>query len=93
MTATHASPEGSPWPQRDPELTALWLWRGPEGERHSTAEIGRLMKLSKNALAKRAHRLGLARSSPVHRSEHPPSPQRRALPVARHTLPPLASER
>jgi GcrA cell cycle regulator len=67
-------------------LRALWL------EGHSTAEIGRRMAVSKNAVVGKAHRLGLAaRPSPIRRdgSAAPPRP----LPPRRTqgpTLPPLA---
>jgi hypothetical protein len=94
MSARHSSPPGSPWPERDAELMELWLWRGPEGEAHSTVEIGRRMKLSKHALVGRAHRLGLpGRESPIRRSERPVSPKGPARSVGAHTLPPLPSQR
>ncbi len=66
-------------------LRALW------GEGHSTAEIGRRMNVSKNAVVGKAHRLGLvARPSPIRREaatsvSRPPSPRRAVGP----TLPPL----
>ena len=57
------SPRDSPWPARDEELRALW------GEGLSTEEIGRRMKLSKNAVVGRAHRIFLAsRPSPIRRN-------------------------
>jgi GcrA cell cycle regulator len=50
---------GSPWPERDPELKDLWLWRGSEGEQHSASEIGDRMGLSKGTIMGRASRTGL----------------------------------
>ncbi|MBN9508336.1 MAG: GcrA cell cycle regulator [Alphaproteobacteria bacterium] len=67
-------------------LRALWL------EGHSTAEIGRRMAVSKNAVVGKAHRLGLAaRPSPIRRDG--PAGSTRTLPPRRTlgpTLPPLA---
>jgi GcrA cell cycle regulator len=67
-------------------LRALWL------EGHSTAEIGRRMAVSKNAVVGKAHRLGLAaRPSPIRREAG--SALARPLPPRRAhgpTLPPLA---
>ncbi len=67
-------------------LRALW------DEGHSTAEIGRRMAVSKNAVVGKAHRLNLpARPSPIRRDAtggvavRPPSPRR----VTGPTLPPL----
>ena len=66
-------------------LRALWA------EGHSTAEIGRRMNVSKNAVVGKAHRLALvARPSPIRREgavgvARPPSPRRAVGP----TLPPL----
>ena len=66
-------------------LRTLWA------EGHSTAEIGRRMVVSKNAVVGKAHRLGLvARPSPIRREmapsvERPRSPRRAVGP----TLPPL----
>ncbi|RVT99163.1 GcrA cell cycle regulator [Rhodovarius crocodyli] len=62
-------------------LRALW------SEGHSTAEIGRRMGVSKNAVVGKAHRLNLpARPSPIRRdAAAPPKP----APARRHTLPPL----
>jgi len=58
--------DGSPWPHRDPELRQLWT------EGHSLNEIGRRMKLTKNTVMGRAHRLNLPpRPSPIIRSETP----------------------
>ncbi len=70
-------------------LRALWA------EGHSTAEIGRRMGISKNAVVGKAHRLNLpARPSPIRREtgEATPRPQPvRAAPAApRNTLPPVA---
>ncbi len=67
-------------------LRALW------DEGHSTAEIGRRMSVSKNAVVGKAHRLNLpARPSPIRRDAsgngvaRPPAPRR----VTGPTLPPL----
>jgi len=67
-------------------LRALWM------EGFSTAEIGRRIGVSKNAVVGKAHRLGLdARPSPIRRSglseatPRPPAPRR----VIGPTLPPL----
>jgi GcrA cell cycle regulator len=67
-------------------LRTLWV------EGHSTAEIGRRMGISKNAVVGKAHRLGLvARPSPIRRdatggaAARAPSPRR----VTGPTLPPL----
>ncbi len=62
-------------------LRALWA------EGHSTAEIGRRMGVSKNAVVGKAHRLNLpARPSPIRRDVvAAPKP----APARRHTLPPL----
>jgi GcrA cell cycle regulator len=69
-------------------LRDLWA------EGHSTAEIGRRLGVSKNAIVGKAHRLDLdARPSPIRREAAKPSPDRAgAYPrVAGPTLPPLAS--
>jgi GcrA cell cycle regulator len=66
-------------------LRALW------DEGHSTAEIGRRMSVSKNAVVGKAHRLNLpARPSPIRRDAGNPS-TRAAAPkrVTGPTLPPL----
>lgn len=72
-------------------LRALW------DEGHSTAEIGRRLGISKNAVVGKAHRLDLpARPSPIRRDGGTPRPKRpsvRRPPVAGPTLPPLASTR
>lgn len=67
-------------------LRVLW------DEGHSTAEIGRRMAVSKNAVVGKAHRLNLpARPSPIRRdasgsaAPRPPAPRR----VTGPTLPPL----
>jgi GcrA cell cycle regulator len=68
-------------------LRALWA------EGLSTAEIGRRMGISKNAVVGKAHRLNLpARPSPIRRDANagaprPPTPRR----VTGPTLPPLAT--
>ena len=62
-------------------LRALWA------EGHSTAEIGRRMGVSKNAVVGKAHRLSLpARPSPIRRDVIAAP---RPAPARRHTLPPL----
>jgi GcrA cell cycle regulator len=70
-------------------LRALWA------EGHSTAEIGRRMGISKNAVVGKAHRLNLpARPSPIRREATgdaprlaPARPVRAAGPMSRITLP------
>jgi GcrA cell cycle regulator len=69
-------------------LRALWA------EGHSTAEIGRRLGVSKNAIVGKAHRLDLpARPSPIRRDpnagETPRQPPTRR--IEGPTLPPLAS--
>lgn len=66
-------------------LRALWA------EGHSTAEIGRRMGISKNAVVGKAHRLQLAaRPSPIRRGEEAP---RRPASARRPPSPaPMASE-
>ena len=70
-------------------LRLLW------SDGHSTAEIGRRLGISKNAVVGKAHRLDLpARPSPIRRDGAAPRPRRPAVPrVAGPTLPPLASTR
>ncbi|HSU06852.1 MAG TPA: GcrA family cell cycle regulator [Acetobacteraceae bacterium] len=70
-------------------LRALW------SDGLSTAEIGRRLGISKNAVVGKAHRLELsARPSPIRRDGSPPRPRRAPVPrVAGPTLPPLASTR
>lgn len=66
-------------------LRELWA------EGHSTAEIGRRMGISKNAVVGKAHRLNLtARPSPIRREGDEPAP-RAATPrrLTGSTLPPL----
>jgi GcrA cell cycle regulator len=68
-------------------LRALW------DEGHSTAEIGRRLGVTKNAVVGKAHRLDLpARPSPIRRDGSGSAP-RRTTPrrVAGSTLPPLSS--
>jgi GcrA cell cycle regulator len=68
--------------------------RGMWAEGHSTAEIGRRLGVSKNAIVGKAHRLDLpARPSPIRRESVSPDAARSA-PLRRvegPTLPPLAS--
>ena len=67
-------------------LRALW------DEGHSTAEIGRRMSVSKNAVVGKAHRLNLpARPSPIRRDASGNGQARPAVPrrVTGPTLPPL----
>jgi GcrA cell cycle regulator len=69
-------------------LRVLWA------EGHSTAEIGRRLGVSKNAIVGKAHRLDLdARPSPIKRDATKPAAERPApyAKVAGPTLPPLAS--
>ena len=69
-------------------LRELWA------EGHSTAEIGRRLGVSKNAIVGKAHRLELpARPSPIRRESGEPTAERRAAPRRTEgpTLPPLAS--
>ena len=55
------------------QLKALWA------EGHSTAEIGRRMGVSKNAIVGKAHRLNLpARPSPIRRDPAAPARPRAA---------------
>ena len=50
------------WPNLDAQLAELWM------EGHSTAEIGRRLGVSKNAVASRTHRIDLpGRPSPIRR--------------------------
>ncbi len=68
--------------------------RGLWAEGHSTAEIGRRMGVSKNAVVGKAHRLNLpARPSPIRRDGAQGSAARPAAPrrVVGPTLPPLAT--
>jgi len=60
----------------------------------STAEIGRRLNVSKNAIVGKAHRLDLdARPSPIRREAAKPAPERSpgCMRMAGPTLPPLAS--
>ncbi|MBV1795981.1 GcrA family cell cycle regulator [Siccirubricoccus sp. G192] len=67
--------------------------RGFWAEGHSTAEIGRRMGISKNAVVGKAHRLDLpARPSPIRREAEgaagaPSVPQSRRLPAPREAAP------
>lgn len=78
----------SPWPAADDTLRRLW------GEGATAAVIAEQMRLTKNAVVGRAHRLGLsARPSPIRRAPEgaapkPPKPPR----APKVTLPPLAAE-
>ena len=68
--------------------------RGLWAEGHSTAEIGRRLGVTKNAVVGKAHRLDLpARPSPIRRDGTPGAQPRRPAPrrVAGPTLPPLTS--
>jgi len=63
--------------------------RGLWDEGHSTAEIGRRLGFSKNAIVGKAHRLDLsARPSPIRRDVTEPEPAR----AEGTTLPPLPSD-
>jgi GcrA cell cycle regulator len=69
-------------------LRALW------NEGHSTAEIGRRLGITKNAVVGKAHRLNLpARPSPIRRSSGEGRPPRRSVPrrVSGPTLATLAT--
>ena len=68
-------------------LRELW------DEGHSTAEIGRRLGVSKNAVVGKAHRLDLpARPSPIRREgERPPQRRSPPRPICGPTLPPLSS--
>ena len=68
-------------------LRALWT------EGHSTAEIGRRLGVSKNAVVGKAHRLDLAaRPSPIRRDGPGSGQPRRSVPrTVGPTLPPLSS--
>lgn len=68
-------------------LRELW------DEGHSTAEIGRRLGVSKNAVVGKAHRLDLpARPSPIRREGERPSVRRSPpRPLSGPTLPPLSS--
>lgn len=68
-------------------LRELW------SEGHSTAEIGRRLGVSKNAVVGKAHRLDLpARPSPIRREgERPPPRSSSPRRIAGPTLPPLSS--
>ena len=62
-------------------LRALW------GEGHSTAEIGRRLQITKNAVVGKAHRLKLsARPSPIRRSGDQPKLSRPLQPVPPSTV-------
>ncbi len=66
-------------------LRALW------DEGHATAEIGRRMGITKNAVVGKAHRLELTgRESPIRRGASAASPPRQRR-TAKPSLPPLAS--
>ncbi len=67
--------------------------RGFWADGHSTAEIGRRLGVSKNAVVGKAHRLDLpARPSPIRRDGiQSPAARRPSCRVAGPTLPPLSS--
>lgn len=65
-------------------LRSLWA------EGHSTAEIGRRLGVSKNAIVGKAHRLLLPpRPSPIRRGAAAPAPKRPVPRASGSTLPPL----
>jgi len=76
------------WPS-DLEAALRRLW----GEGHSTAEIGRRLGVSKNAVVGKAHRMGLPdRPSPIRRrGPNDPAPVKKAPRARAATLPPLQS--
>ena len=64
------------------QLRALWL------EGHSTAEIGRRMGITKNAVVGKAHRLKLSsRPSPIRRERSPDQIRPRTVPRAQRATP------
>ena len=67
--------------------------RGLWADGHSTAEIGRRLGVSKNAVVGKAHRLDLpARPSPIRRDGPSSGQPRRSVPrTVGPTLPPLSS--
>lgn len=68
------------------QLRELWT------EGHSTAEIGRRLGMSKNAVVGKAHRLDLPpRPSPITRITGEPRSHSRVQRASRNTLPPLPS--
>ena len=71
----------------------IGLLKGLWSQGLSTAEIGRRLGVSKNAIVGKAHRLELdARPSPIRRESRPASERPVALPrMAGPTLPPLTS--
>ncbi|MBE9604688.1 GcrA cell cycle regulator [Acetobacteraceae bacterium H6797] len=82
---------------------AIDVLRGLWAEGHSTAEIGRRMGVSKNAVVGKAHRLNLpARPSPIRRESEapaatvaaaaPPQPAPRMAPPPRPAAPAVARE-
>ena len=78
---------GSPWPERDPELRALW------DEGLSGSEIGRRMGFTKNQILGRVHRIPLSpRPSPLRPPSAKPAPRPRAA-LKGSTLPPLSIQR
>lgn len=77
-------------PDWTPEITAALRTLWAEG--HSTAEIGRRLGVSKNAVVGKAHRLDLpGRPSPIRRDATRPAPSLPAARVTGPTLPPLPS--
>ena len=56
------------WPNLDAQLAELWM------EGHSTAEIGRRLGVSKNAVVSRTHRIDLPGRS--HHKPRPATPER-----------------
>ena len=64
------------------ELRQLW------SEGHSTAEIGRRMGITKNAVVGKAHRIDLpARPSPIRTGSAPRPPRRQPVPRLADTVP------
>src|ERR1700742_392596 len=76
------------------DVETIRLLRDLWSQGHSTAEIGRRLGVSKNAIVGKAHRLDLdARPSPIRRDGAKPAADRPAAcpRAAGPTLPPLAS--
>lgn len=72
----------------DKKVAIIW------SEPISTAEMARRLKITKNALLGRAHRLGLdAKPSPILRGQERRAPSAQPIPAGVRTIPLLPSER